>query len=31
VIKAGWDYAASNHWDEAVKAAKKAEAAAARA
>lgn len=31
VIKAGWDYAASNHWDEAVKAARKAEAVAAAA
>jgi pyruvate ferredoxin oxidoreductase gamma subunit len=29
VIKAGWDFAATNHWDEAVKAANKAEKAAA--
>jgi pyruvate ferredoxin oxidoreductase gamma subunit len=31
VIKAGWEYAANNHWDEISKAAKKAEHAAATA
>jgi pyruvate ferredoxin oxidoreductase gamma subunit len=31
VIKAGWDFAAKNGWDEISKAAKKAEAAAAAA